>query len=325
MLLFDAVKHAASNEPERVKTFYGQHQPLTTAVHELFSFTSIGDFERRVFHTSKKYHLQTPVGFEKTFRDYKSRWEGVVYEAIFPWLLDRLGIERNEEDIEHEVRDFKSTPERPDPEREENFDPLRHDGAKALEMAFWVTQSYADFADSDELADTTAYASKIGLEAYDYLTGTIGLDVEGVFRRWRNIPMIFLPAHVSNRHGLTERGSLYDLIDDAVRAYVFGAPAAAMAICRAALEMILKRHYDLDYQFRDKMGRLRDKGLGDLIILADEQYEFVQGKRLQNLADDANRIMHDYSGRERMSQEDETTILNFLKTIKFMAERAPAD
>jgi hypothetical protein len=70
-----------------------------------------------------------------------------------------------------------------------------------------------------------------------------------------------MPAHVSNEHGLTEKGSLNDLLDDAVRAYVFGAPAAAIAMCRAALEMVLKRHYG--------QGQWDDvRGLDNLIVLA---------------------------------------------------------
>ena len=323
-MLFSAVKNAASNEPSRVTTFYKQHKPLKTAVNELYAFMSFGDFERRVFHAPKKYHPQTPKGFERAFRDYKDNWELLISDCLFPILLDLLELDIGEEESDNNQP--IATPEvyAPDPEHEDRFDPLIHDGAKALEMAFWVTDSYADETNSKESADTIHYASKIGLEAYDYLTDTIGLEVEGVFRRWRHVPTIFMPAHVSNAHGTTERGSLYDLIDDAVRAYVFGAPAAAVATCRAALETILKRHYDLDYQFKDREGRIRDKGLGELIILADEKYEFVQGKRLERLTLNANKVLHNYSGRNRMSERDEQSILDFLKTIKFMIERAPA-
>ena len=52
-----------------------------------------------------------------------------------------------------------------------------------------------------------------------------------------------MSALVANRYGASEKGSLLHLLDDAVRAYVSGAPAAAIALCRAALEMVLKRHY----------------------------------------------------------------------------------
>jgi hypothetical protein len=57
---------------------------------------------------------------------------------------------------------------------------------------------------------------RVALDAFDYFTETIGLDIADIFQKWRNVPITFMPAHVSNRHGWTERGSLYDLMDDAV-------------------------------------------------------------------------------------------------------------
>lgn len=322
LMLFNAVKRAAGNEPSRLATFYQQHQTINTAVNEFYTFMSRGDFERRVFHAPKKYHPQTPAGFERAFKDYKDNWELPIAACLNHALLELLEMDFGEGEADKAQSIDAQEVYVPDPNLEDSFDPLLHDGGKALPMAFWAAERLAE--DIDVHADTINYASKIGLEAYDYLVGAIGLDVEAVFRRWRAVPPIFMPAHVSNAHGMTERGSLYDLIDDAVRAYVFGAPAAAIAACRAALEMILKLHYEIDYQFKDREGRIRDKGLGELIILADEKYAFIQGKRLERLTNDANNVIHNYSRRNRLSEADERTILEFMKTIKFLIERAPA-
>jgi len=94
-----------------------------------------------------------------------------------------------------------------------------------------------------------------------------------------------MPAHVSNRYGSSEKGSLLRLLDDAVRAYVFGAPAAAIAMCRAALETVLKRHYG--------GGQWEEEKLGRLVVLASQRYDFVQEKRITPLVHKANRILHD--------------------------------
>ena len=75
LMLFDAVKSAASNEPSRIQTFYMQHDRLRTAVDEFVSFMSFGDFERRVFHSRKKYHPQTPEAFQEAFKNYRENWE----------------------------------------------------------------------------------------------------------------------------------------------------------------------------------------------------------------------------------------------------------
>ena len=65
-----------------------------------------------------------------------------------------------------------------------------------------------------------------------------------------------MSALVANRYGASEKGSLLHLLDDAVRAYVSGAPAAAIALCRAALEMVLKRHYGHGQWEKAKLGQL---------------------------------------------------------------------
>ncbi|MGH7037390.1 MAG: hypothetical protein ACREE4_12325 [Stellaceae bacterium] len=148
-----------------------------------------------------------------------------------------------------------------------------------------------------------------------YLINTIGLNIYSVFRRWRRVPVVFMPAHVSNRYGASTKGSLLHLLDDAVRAYVFGAPAAAIAMCRAALETVLKRHYG--------HGQWENVKLGQLVILASQQYDFIQEKRITSLVQKANRIVHGYDQVDRLSDEDDRAILNFLKTVKFLIQRAP--
>jgi hypothetical protein len=96
---------------------------------------------------------------------------------------------------------------------------------------------------------------------------------------------------------------------------VFGAPAAAIAMCRAALEMVLKRHYG--------RGQWEDKRLGRLVVLASREYDFVQEEQITQLVQKTNRILHDYLQVYRLSDEDERIILNFLKTVKFLIQRAP--
>lgn len=331
MLLFEEVKRHSGGEPTRIKVFYKEHNELRRAVDALYTFMMRTDFERRVFHGKKKYHSSVPREFSKLYQEYTDKWNDAVASA---WLDLSALEELLEEQLGSQLDEFveQSDPgssesisadwyEKPDPEHESSFDPLRHDGGKSVDMAFWATRSYAD--EPDESMDTIHAASRIGLEAVDYLYETIGLNPDDVFRRWRSMPTIFMPAHVSNMHGSEERGSLFELLDDATRAFVFGAPAASIAACRAALEMVLKQHYRLDHTFKDKKGRTRDKRLGELIILADKKYEFVQGRRLQGLSDGANAIMHSYSRTKPLTTDDERVILEFFKTLKFLIERAP--
>ena len=86
--------------------------------------------------------------------------------------------------------------------------------------------------------------------------------------------------------------------------------------CRAALETVLKRHYG--------HRQWDDAKLGQLVVLASQRYDFVQERRITPLVQRANRILHNYPETQRLSDEDERTILMFLKTVKFLIQRAPA-
>ena len=255
---FEKLKEVTKNDPSKIRVFYNESRDIKRAVDDIMEYVIITDFERRVFHNEKKYIAQAPLEFGKKWDEYKRLWESEVFDA---WLGC---FSENDNESSNNLKNEKDSSicedlAIPDPNHEENFDPIFHNGGRALEMAFWAAETYADEVNTN-FADTIHFASKIGLEAYDYLKNTIGFDAEEVFCRWRQIPTIFMPAHVSNRYGLTEHGSIYELLDDAIRAYVFGAPAAAIAMCRAILEMILKNHYNLEFQYTDKNGRLRDKG-----------------------------------------------------------------
>ena len=195
---------------------------------------------------------------------------------------------------------------------DKEFDPRKHDGAYLLQALI----SY--LRDIIERNEEFTNEIRVSLGAHDYLTETIGLNLEDIFRRWQSVPITFMPAHVSNKYGATEKGSLNDLINDAVRAYVCGAPAAAITTCRAALEEVLRRHYG-----KGEWDDSRKLKLGVIIVLASQKFDFIQEKRLGKLVKSANEILHNYSNRNRMSKEDELTILEFLKTVKFLIQRAP--
>ncbi|MGJ3261513.1 MAG: hypothetical protein ACFE0S_18070 [Rhodospirillales bacterium] len=317
LMLFGGLKSVVGNVPERLPPFYNQHSGVKEATDKIYQFLRVHDFERRVFRGAKVHRISNSEHFQAEYHDFDQNWMPKIIDAIYPEigeLFTNIDIETLEAPSIEAAEGI-----RPDPETDDEFDPSAHNGSEAVGMVFWAAQSRADDDDGSEISN----ASKIGLDAFDYLTGTIGLNVEDVFRRWRMVPIVFMPDHVSIKHSVNDRGSIHELLSDAVRAYVFGASAACIFACRATLEAILKEHYELDYQYIDGRGRTRDKGLAELIVLADEKYEFVQGKRIQRLADRANHVMHAFAKRAPLNEDDEKTLLEFIKTIKFLIERAP--
>lgn len=140
------------------------------------------------------------------------------------------------------------------------------------------------------------------------------LNFESSFDRWTTIPPIFVPPHVSNKHVDSAKRSLFELLSDAVRAYVAGAPAAAIAVCRSALEIILRDHYLYNES-------VADTNLSGLINLAVARYEFLSKKKLHEYRRFANNVLHDYTKGD--SRKDEKMILSFLSDLKLYIEKAP--
>src|SRR5271166_497230 len=132
-----------------------------------------------------------------------------------------------------------------------------------------------------------------------------------------------MPPAVANKDG-QEAGTLSDLLDNAVRAYVCNAPAAAIAMCRAVLEMVIKEHYvsdPLDRTKTDKSGKKREKGLGELVVLAENRFECVRALKLSALKDAGDEILHRYHRRERLSASDEKAIIDYMHTLKTLIQR----
>ena len=174
LLHFNALKDAASDEPSRLKTFYGQHEHLTTLVKELYEFMVISDFDRRVFHSPKKYHMQTPPSFQDAYKDYTENWKVPIKRAIFPPIrlsdnvsLSDKGMAEDDAWIADEDARYISAPEivSPDPDIENRFDPLSHDGGEAFEMAFWGAECCVDVINENSSDDEVALRNraKIGL------------------------------------------------------------------------------------------------------------------------------------------------------------------
>jgi hypothetical protein len=281
--LFNNLKEAAGT-PERMRIFYKDSKAIRSAFHALDEFLARTDFERRVIYGGKIF-IPRAAGFETAWKEHAAKWRfRVVWPeaevssfSIADFLIEEdfepdpsiphpnPSIAQDErrwrgEQIEPEPPTAEDELDSPDPELEDSFDPRRHDGGAAIQLGIeWLDVE----TESD---DRVGNSCRLAIGAYDYLTETIGLNLYDVFRRWRKVPVVFMPAHVANRYGASDKGSLLHLLDDAVRAYVVGAPAAAILTCRAALETVLKGHYG--------HGQWEDAKLGKLVVLASQRYNF---------------------------------------------------
>jgi hypothetical protein len=173
---------------------------------------------------------------------------------------------------------------------------------KLLEQSFDHLQAHQEIDEGGDL-DWVIEA----VWAWTRLTKVAGLDVEGALWRRRAIPHILVPTQVANRYG-QRRASLYRRLHQAGRAFIFGAPLAALALQRAALEELLREHWGA------AKGHVREAKLPHL------RWD-IGADRLKNLANDA---LHNDPEKLMPEQLDRAIIENFI-ILRALIENAPAD
>ena len=320
MIQFNGLKGATNNNPKTLLNFFSERPTFRNLVSELFlTAESI-----ELFSSVRKIHLHVSPIFLELWKDYLNRWRMTVeYVHKEPLLRINLFDEVSLPPISFE--EFSSfqrglNRDEADPNYDESFDPKTHDGGAAIEKMMDLARErleyYQSMPDFDSDQKWMANAWNIGIEAFEFLESKIGLNLSLVFDRWNKVPTIFVPKHVSDRHSLTEKDSLYRLLSDAIRAYVAGAPAASVAICRAALEIVLRDHY-LKLPYADK------SSLYEVINLAVARYRFLPAIKLHEMRTLANKILHDYAESDSLSVADEKQLIAFLNDLKFYIEKAP--
>mgnify|MGYP003382747116 FL=1 len=143
-----------------------------------------------------------------------------------------------------------------------HFDPKIHTGGsairhlhKAIEMVIdreELPESYWE-ADDIETEQQIELLNRlqVGTEALEYFERHIGIDIGRAFEKWHQLPTILLPVELGAKEDEESKRPLYELLNDAVRAYLAGATAASVAMCRAVLEMVLREYYLAD----ERLGR----------------------------------------------------------------------
>lgn len=237
------------------------------------------------------------VASAKSRRDYQERWSRQVNFVASRWahkILDSLipdtgspRFQRRPDELSIEIENWKYEAGKERALLEQAFDYLR------------MRQEN----DDDGYLDWAIEANW----AWTRLTKVAGLDIEGALWRRRAIPHILVPTHVANRYG-QKRASLYRRLHQAGRAFVFGAPLAALALQRAALEELLRKHWGAE------KGHLREAKLPDL------GWDRMAHK-LKRLA---NEALHEDPEKLTPEQLDRAVIENFI-LLRVLVENAPPD
>jgi hypothetical protein len=84
------------------------------------------------------------------------------------------------------------------------------------------------------------------LDPLGSFVSTVGLEPRGLWRRRVLLPFVLVPRHVSARQGASRPAAMLMNLEEAQRAFVFGAPFAALAMMRSLMETVLRDEYQIE-------------------------------------------------------------------------------
>lgn len=293
LAVFGELKDAVGDRPDELAARWENDERLQMLCDEIYGLIRLFEVQEEWSPYSFTHHV-SPAG-ARARREYDERWRTVVSRIEGRFLFSLL------EDL---LRGSEEAPEGNEPrdrlgEDIADWKDQAEEDAKAIEQ-------FVDFACShrevDEFGDLDWVDASV--RAWDRLK-IAGLDLQGALWRRRAIPHVLVPSHVAKHYGAS-RASLYRRLHQAGRAFIFGAPLAALALQRAVLEEVLRTHWG------SEKGVIRDANLPELSWDS-------RATRLKRLA---NEALHSDPETLPADQLERAIIENFL-LLRLLIEHAP--
>lgn len=306
---FRELKRRSGNDPSRIEWLVKNSPDVRRLVGALYFWER--DFDSKL--SQHRFLGDVPSWFIEPYKRYKERFApevGRVYGRL--WLLTVFADGVDGIPAEEILNPVGSPPPKDSDESDKDeiagwFTPGMGGGAEAVDsIIHWLWNMHDGSDHAEDL--------RTGLDAWDWFTETVGIDLPGIEERWGKLPRALIPTHVTRPAGTATRDGLVELLDDATKAYVFGLPAAAVAMCRAVCERVLKEFYFGDDE--------REDTLGNLVFLAEKKYEHIKQMKLPRYIRLANDVMHSYQGGQ-LSDNELEVVRQFLETTKALIEQAP--
>lgn len=298
---FSKLKAGLEDDPTRLEADWNDGDLIVSLCEELAQL--VRGFEIVEEWSPLAFTNNVSAASAMARRDYEGRWRDGVRKVadrkllaamaeLFADLVDVVDNEADNSDfpamdtLGASIVDWKDEAE---------------DEAKQIEQMIdyvWSKREMDDCGDFDWVEES--------FRAWDRLKVS-GLDLAGTLWRRRALPHVLVPSHVAKHYG-AKRASLHRRLHQAGKAFVFGAPLAALALQRAVIEEVLSKHWGAG------KGWVRDANLPELSWEA-------RADRLKRLANDA---LHGDPEKLSPDELDRAIIENFL-LLRLLIEHAPED
>ena len=290
------------NHPSEVRQALDKNRDLAASIQRLH------EIQKVITSNSRSAELfQAHPEFYEAFRDFEEHWSR-AYNDYLNWLTEKLLDLDLSETTEINETLMDDRPE-DDGRWSGDFDPDRDSIAT-------VILSIEDHLRRDEL-DGWA-------EGLEWLQDTVGLNFEEIETRWKEFPVIIVPHHVSDKYSPdpAEPHGLFGYLNQVRLAYIIGADLAAVALCRATTELLIRQHYASDIP---NARRSRKTKLSWLIEQAEnrEEFSFLKNFNLTTRVDQANDILHTSTDDIKHRDRARGLVRGWVRDLDEMITKAP--
>jgi hypothetical protein len=303
LVLFNRLRQETNEVPNNINWLSKEKSGLSSLCHDLdSSYAEIVRVQKR----KNTKHTIVPSAFSENWDDYVTNWQQMVTEAARPEKARRAAeLKAILKQVEEKA--ISEGQKREDFWKElmetvplgGNFDPdIEHPGY----IMDTIASTIHDIAEAGLFEDVL---DENAVGAWSFFENTIGIDYSAIYERWREIPELLIPEHALHR----DISPIFELYNEAVRAYLFGLTVASMAMCRALLEHVLKKHY-----------HITGKNLEKTIAMAEVQYDHLKRLGLQEKRTQGNMILHEYENR---STGLDRVVVGFLQSLRQLVINIP--
>jgi uncharacterized protein with HEPN domain len=195
------------------------------------------------------------------------------------------------------------------------FDPDRDSAAHAISAIEFFLESESKL--NSGWFEDLGYAPEKALE---WLQETVGLNFQEIETRSKGFPVIAVPHHVSDKYSLDDPRGLYGYLTQVRLACIIGADLAAIALCRATTDLVIRRHYAPDAHERE--------GLHSLIteVQARPKFKFLKEQDLRGKVKEADGILHAQALGDNVREfptRYRVLIRDWVKLLEKMIDEAP--
>lgn len=293
---YEALKTATNGSPDWLEANWRDRLDLQEICDRLDRYRRKFELAEEWTHLSYTPHV--PAKAAKARREFEEYWQSIVSQVamrnmlfLLDELLDGIEIDDDQNDVSDslglDIQGWKN-------QAKDDAGNIEH------AMAYLSERRESDeFGDFEWLGDVE--------ESWLKLMRVVGLDLKGAFWRRNALPHILFPSHVSAQYGVA-RASIYRRLVNAGRAFTFGAPLAALAMQRAVLEELLRKHWGAD----------------ERMIESANLPELSWDSRAHRLKRLANEALHNDPEKLAPDDLDRAIIDNFL-LLRILIENAPED